>query len=372
MTPQGRIDDLTVINFENFQRDPSLSHYRGEPTLFDESNPSLLEPPTTVVATQNVTEDPPPVTVSIRFPIAPAPVPVGLAAAPAPIPLPAVAGAPALVAPKYADVEAPEPQVLERPYLPSQDNRFPYSSNDSSTHDALFHARTLRDNPTHMNSGEHRLPAEALPTDRQSALRPLSRSQKFHAISGAGPNTSLNDCQRNISNAFEFEQGPLQAPQSTEAMPFVDQGTLRVSQTRFSHIDDSDSSVDSTREKSLYIRYFRPTAQSECQQAQSSSTNLSQSFDLRPKLRHREYHEKVIQNKIPPKQRCIPNTEPAVSPNQLTQSQKRDVIIDSCQRTRNLQSSSNVHKNPYVHNTYTTFKHSTQSTPPGYSERQKK
>ena len=85
VTPQGRIDDLTAVNFENFQRDPSLGHYRGEPT-FDESVP-LLEPPTTVVATQNVTEDPPPVTVSLRFPIASAPVPVGLAAAPAPIPL---------------------------------------------------------------------------------------------------------------------------------------------------------------------------------------------------------------------------------------------------------------------------------------------
>ena len=76
VTPQGRIDDLTVINFENFQRDPSLGHYRGEPTLFDESIPSLLEPPITVVTTQNVTEDPPPVTVSLCFPIAPAPVPV--------------------------------------------------------------------------------------------------------------------------------------------------------------------------------------------------------------------------------------------------------------------------------------------------------
>ena len=97
VTPQGRIDDITVNNFENFQPDPSLGHYRGEPT-FDVSIPSLLEPPTIVVATQNVTEDAPPVPVSLRFPIAPAPVPVGLAAAPAPIPLPAVAVAPALMA----------------------------------------------------------------------------------------------------------------------------------------------------------------------------------------------------------------------------------------------------------------------------------
>ena len=89
-----------------------MGHYRGEPTLFDESIPSLLEPPTTVVATQNVTEDSPPVTVNIRFPIAPAPVRVGLAAVLAPLPAPAVAAAPAFMAPDTADVEAPEPQVL--------------------------------------------------------------------------------------------------------------------------------------------------------------------------------------------------------------------------------------------------------------------
>ena len=251
VTPQGRIDDLMVINFKNFPRDPSLGHHRGEPTLFDESIPSLLEPPTTVVATQNVTEGPTPVTVSLRFPIDPAPVPVGLAAVPAPLPAPAVTAAPALVVSDTADFEAPEPPVLERPYLPTQDVRFSDSSDDSSTNDAPLHALTLRHAPTHMNSREHRLPAEAIPTDRQSALRPLSRSQSSHANSGAGSNHSLNDSPTNISNAFEFEQGPLLAPQSTEAMPTVDQGTLRVSPTHFSYNDDSDSSVDSTRENSI-------------------------------------------------------------------------------------------------------------------------
>ena len=199
---QGRIDDLTVINFEKFQRNPSLGHYRGEPTLFDESIPSLLEPPTTVAATQNLTEDSPPVTVSLRFPIAPAPVPVGLSAALAPIPPPAVAAAPALVAPDTADVEAPEPQVFERPHLPTQDVRFSDNSEDSFTNGALLPARTLRDTPTHMNLGEQRLPAEAIPTDRQSPLRPLSRSQSSRAMSGTGSNNSLNDSLRKISNAF--------------------------------------------------------------------------------------------------------------------------------------------------------------------------
>ena len=222
-----------------------------------------------------------------------------------------------------------------------------------------------------MTSGEKRLPAEAIPTDRQSPLRPLSRSQSSHAISGAGSHTSLNDSPRNISNAFEFEQGPLLAPQSTEAMPTVDQGTLRVSQTRFIHNDDSDSSVDSTRENSIYIRNFRTTVPSDSQQAQSASTDLPKTYDLRPRLPPRDYHEKVIQNKIPPKIRCIPINEPAASSKQLTQSQKRDVIIDSCQRTRTLQPHSVTQKDPNVHDKYTHFRHSAQSTPPGYSERRK-
>ena len=120
--PQGRNDDVTVINFELFQRDLSLGHYCGEPTLFDESIPSLLELPTTVVATQIMTEDPPPVTVNFRFPIAPSPVPVGLAAVPAPLPPPALPAARApLVTPDTAYVEAPEPQLSEGPYLPTQD-----------------------------------------------------------------------------------------------------------------------------------------------------------------------------------------------------------------------------------------------------------
>ena len=49
-------------------------------------------------------------------------VPVGLAAAPAPLHPPTVVAAPAaLVAPDTADVEVAEPQVPERPQLPTQD-----------------------------------------------------------------------------------------------------------------------------------------------------------------------------------------------------------------------------------------------------------
>ena len=261
VTLQGHIDDLTVFNFRNFQRDLSSGHHCCEPTLFDENIPSLLEPLTTVVATQNVTEDPPLATVKILPPISPAPVTVGLAAVLAPFPPTALPAAPApLVAPDTADVEAPEPQALERPYISTQGVQFFDNSVDFLTNDVFLHARTLRDTPIYMNSGAQRLPAEAKPTERQSPLRSLSRSQSSHAISGAGSNNSLNDSPRNFSKAFEFErQGTLLAPQSSEAMPTLDQGTLRVSSPRLSHNADSDSSVDTTRESSIYLRNPRTT-----------------------------------------------------------------------------------------------------------------
>ena len=129
VTPQSCIDDLSINFFKNFQRDPSLGHYRGEPTFLDESFPCLLERPTIVDKTQNVTEDPTPVTVNILFPIAPAPVPFGLPAVPDPS-----------VAPDTTNAEAPEPQVYEPPYLRTQDVRFSDSSDDSPTHVALLQA----------------------------------------------------------------------------------------------------------------------------------------------------------------------------------------------------------------------------------------
>ena len=269
-----------------------MDHYRDQPTLLDESFPFLLEPPTTVVATQNVTGDPPPVTVSLRLPISPTPVPVGLAAAPTPIPLPAVAAAPALVAPDTADVEAPEPQVLERPYHPTQDVRCSASSDDSSINDPSLHARTLRDTPTYMKSGGQKLPAEAITTDRKSPLRPLSHLQSSHAISSAGSESSLNDSPRNISNAFEVERGPLLEPQSSEFMPPVDQGNITVFPNRLKYKADGDNSVDITLEKSMYLQNSCTTVTPERQQTQSSSTALPKSYDLRP-----GYHLGIIMRK---------------------------------------------------------------------------
>ena len=141
-----------------------------------------------------------------------------------------------------------------------------------------------------MHSGEERLPAEAIPTDRQS-LRPLSRSHSSHAISGAGSHKSLNDSARNISNAFEFEQGPLLLPQFTEAMPTVDQGTLRVSPTRFSHNGDSDNSVDSTRENSIYVIFV------VLFNLKANRRNLLVQICLNLMIFDRDYHLGIIMKK---------------------------------------------------------------------------
>ena len=88
------IDDLTVIKFEKIQRDPSLGQLCRESMLLDGSIPSLFALSNKKVTTHAVKEDPPPVTVSFRFPIAPAPVAVVPAAAPALLPPAAVVASP--------------------------------------------------------------------------------------------------------------------------------------------------------------------------------------------------------------------------------------------------------------------------------------
>ena len=111
-----------------------------------------------MVATQNVAKYAPPVTVSFRFPIAPAPVPV-------PLRLPAVAAATALKAPDAADVVVTEPQVPERPQLPTEAVRISDSSDDSLFNDCSQGYFILSETPLGIDPVEQRLPAEAMPTD---------------------------------------------------------------------------------------------------------------------------------------------------------------------------------------------------------------
>ena len=98
--------------------------------------------------------------------------------------------------------------------------------------------------------------------------------------------------------------------------------------------DSSDRSIDTTCIYSAYISNCFTANNSESPKAQSSSADLSTFYDFRPKIPPRDYHEKAIQNQKPAKVGCNPVSEPAVASNHLTPSQKRDVIIYSCQQTQ--------------------------------------
>ena len=151
--PQSRVDDLPVINFENVQRGPSLSHFRGEQTLFDESIPFLLQALTRLVTTRVGTDDPQPVIVSFRFSVAPAPVPAGLSVGPAPVPPPTVTAAPPqVVLPDPVENEVAEPPSPERP-IPIEDVHFSNSSDDSLPSETLRCQQAIGNSSWNRSSG---------------------------------------------------------------------------------------------------------------------------------------------------------------------------------------------------------------------------
>ena len=153
-----------------------MGHFCDEPALFDDSVPCLLEHLTTRVATHSVTVDLP-TSNWYSFFDCPAPVLVGLAAAPAalsPIVLAVVSPA-FLMATDQADAEAAEPQALEQPQLLTQIVRFPDNFDDYLNNDTLLLTRSLRETPTCIHSAKPRLPAEAIPTYRQSLRCSLSQ-----------------------------------------------------------------------------------------------------------------------------------------------------------------------------------------------------
>ena len=125
------------------------------------------------------------------------------------------------------------------------------------------------------------------------------------------------------------------------------------------------------RKNLVCISNFSTAYDSESPQVHSSSANLPISYNLRPRFHLGDYNEKTIQNNMPLKMHQKPVDDPAASSNLLTKSQKRDVRTESCQRTGTLQNSSDIHRNPYVHNTYTIFGHLVQPTAPWYLKRSK-
>ena len=138
---QGHVDDLRVIDFQNFQRDPSLGQFRGEPYIFDESVPSLVDSPQPTFSAQAEPEVPAPVTVSLNF----TPAPAIVQAAPAVGPAAVLATGPGpIIAPDPVDDDGSPPDSSAS----DNDNTHSDSSNE------IFIADTIKSPPLHHSSTE--------------------------------------------------------------------------------------------------------------------------------------------------------------------------------------------------------------------------
>ena len=121
VSPQYQVDDLSDIIPDDFRRDPHLGRFRGEPQLFDEAIPSLLDPPPQEMPGLSEEPDIPPITVGLTFPLPMAPAPVILVA-----PLPPVSG---------HVVVPPDPVIPEGPVPLASPRATPPDTSDDSSHE---------------------------------------------------------------------------------------------------------------------------------------------------------------------------------------------------------------------------------------------
>ena len=120
VSPQYQVDDLSDTNPDDFRRDPHLGRFRGEPQLFDEVIPSLLDPPPHECPGLSEEQDIPPVTVGLTFPLPMAPAPVIPVA-----PLPPIGG----------HVAPPDPVIPEGPVPLTSPRVTPPDTSDDSSHE---------------------------------------------------------------------------------------------------------------------------------------------------------------------------------------------------------------------------------------------
>ena len=121
VSPQYQVDDLSDINPDDFRRDPHLGRFRGEPQLFDEVIPNLLDPPPQEMPGLSEEQDTPPLTVGLTFPLPMAPAPVIPVA-----PLPPVGG---------HVVVPPDPVIPEGPVPLASPQVTPPDTSDDSSHE---------------------------------------------------------------------------------------------------------------------------------------------------------------------------------------------------------------------------------------------
>ena len=158
-----------------------LGRFRGKPALFDESIPTLLLPPSEEPCVTRNDEKPPPVTVSLSFPIAPTVLPMRPAPGPAVPPLPAAAAAPAIPA-------LPAQPALV-PYL-DDESRHSQSSPRATSDDDQTRARYAGASTPTSPEKESRTVRPKLPTNSSRTNRTLNFDENRETVPvfiGRGP-----------------------------------------------------------------------------------------------------------------------------------------------------------------------------------------
>ena len=160
VSPHYQVDDLSDNNPADFRRDPHLRRFRGEPELFDETVPTLLDPPLHAMPGPVEDEDPPPVTVGLTFLL-----PMALAPVPPAVPAPMIGGPLAV---------PPDPIIPAGPEHPASPQlTHPDTSDDSTPEEAI--PPTL----VHDRVPQRPAPNELILRQTERALRAKERSNQL-------------------------------------------------------------------------------------------------------------------------------------------------------------------------------------------------
>ena len=213
VSPQYQVDDLSDIDPDNFRRDPHLGRFRGEPEIFDETVPTLLDPPLHAQPGPVENEDTPPVTVGLTFPLpmAPAPVP--------PVVPPPIIGGP---------VEGPpDPIIPARPENPASPRLTPPDTSDDSTPEEASPLPLVHDRVP-----QRPAPNEFILRQTERAVRAKERSNQldlgflrssFHPAAGGSsssrPESTQTNKRQNILDSCERSRQHLSSSTQSSGVP---------------------------------------------------------------------------------------------------------------------------------------------------------
>ena len=145
----------------DFRREPHLRRFGGEPEIFDETVPTLLDPPLHAMPGPVEDKDTPPVTVGLTFLL-----PMALALVPPAVPPPMIGGP--LGVP-------PDPIIPAGPDHPASPQLTPPDVSDDSTNEEAIPPTLVHDRVP-----QRPAPNELIPRQTERAIRAKERSNQLN------------------------------------------------------------------------------------------------------------------------------------------------------------------------------------------------